>query len=428
MAAVDFARASQQTSLMLQKVNKDVKLSENLDKALDSLFSDTPAEEIGLQQYRHPIQVATGGVTGYYQPDGGAYFQGNGPQNDQMIVAPLAILAVWAATELARRISNGGSDVTIDNWVAKMISGAKNKVAHTRNGYLQGYNTGVLATITGVAGTTATLASSPFGGRLLDKGNYYQITDANYNVVGTAQAQDVFKNGITNDSVVFDNIPGGVGAGYLVLPIGLATGNPVAIAGLNYIVSPSAALEYFGISRANSYVQSPGYNANGSTLTLGATETFKTRMMQALGEENYSDRSNNVFYGHGVHRMSANIQGFAKQMFVATDGKAQNFDPYASMKANESTLAGMKFVTDTMAAIDKLYWLDKSTLRKVRYPGSQKFIPGPIEGMFWPRMAGGQWTSEWDVMYQDSVNYYSSLPWANGVIYGLGLQPALSNQ
>jgi hypothetical protein len=63
----------------------------------------------------------------------------------------------------------------------------------------------------------------------------------------------------------------------------------------------------------------------------------------------------------------------------------------------------------------------------VRYPGSMAFIPGMVEGIFWPRQAGGLWVSESDAMYQDSLNYYSSLPWASGSIYGLGVQPILSN-
>jgi hypothetical protein len=90
-------------------------------------------------------------------------------------------------------------------------------------------------------------------------------------------------------------------------------------------------------------------------------------------------------------------------------------------------LAGMEVKEDSMAATDKLYWIDKGTMKRVRYPGSQKFIPGMQEGIFWPRQSGGLWVSESDAMYQDSANYYTSLPWANGVIYALGVQPGLSN-
>ena len=113
MAQANLGAASQQTAWMLQKVNSDVQISENLDMAGDSLFSQAPTEEIGLQQYRHPIEIEVGGIAGYYQPDGGSYFQGQANQVDQMIVAPLPIMVAISATELARRIAkDAGLDLT----------------------------------------------------------------------------------------------------------------------------------------------------------------------------------------------------------------------------------------------------------------------------------------------------------------------------
>jgi hypothetical protein len=67
------------------------------------------------------------------------------------------------------------------------------------------------------------------------------------------------------------------------------------------------------------------------------------------------------------------------------------------------------------------------TMKRVRYPKSQMFIPFGGGDIFWPRNANGLWVSEYDAMYRDSFNYYSSLPLANGAIYGLGIQPVLSN-
>ena len=209
MAQANLGAASQQTAWMLQKVNADVQISENLDMAGDSLFSQAPTEEIGLQQYRHPIEIEVGGIAGYYQPDGGSYFQGQANQVDQMIVAPLPIMVAISATELARRIAKGGRDITVDNWIARMISKVKDKTAHTRNAYLQGYNNGLLATIITRSTATSFPVTPPFGGRLLDRNGYYQVTDANFNVVGNINVLDLEKNGVgTTDTATVDAVPG----------------------------------------------------------------------------------------------------------------------------------------------------------------------------------------------------------------------------
>ncbi len=428
MAQANLGAASQQTAWMLQKVNSDVQISENLDMAGDSLFSQAPTEEIGLQQYRHPLEIEVGGIAGYYQPDGGSYFQGQANQVDQMIVAPLPIMVAISATELARRIAKGGRDITVDNWIARMISKVKDKTAHTRNAYLQGYNDGTLATITAVNGTVLSLLTPPFGGRLLDRNGYYQVTDANSNVVGNINVLDLEKNGVgTTDTATVDAVPGGTGNGYTIIPIGLSTGNPIGINGLDYIISGSTALEYCGISRANSYVQSPTYNANGAYLTLGMVSAFMTRMQQALGTARFKQRKRNVWYGHPAQKVSADILGFSKTLYMAGGGKTPDSYDVAVNPFATWMLAGIEVVEDSMCRTDALRWIDKGCMKRVRYPGSMAFIPGMVEGIFWPRQAGGLWVAESDAMYQDSLNYYSCLPWANGSVYSLGVQPILSN-
>jgi hypothetical protein len=47
--------------------------------------------------------------------------------------------------------------------------------------------------------------------------------------------------------------------------------------------------------------------------------------------------------------------------------------------------------------------------------------------MFWPRIVGGLYSSQSDILYQDSTNYAGNNPWANGVAYNLSIQPGFSN-
>ena len=430
MPQQNLGAASQQTSWMLQKVNSDVQLSENLDMAGDTLFSNAPNEEIGLQQYRHPLRTEVGGLVGYIQDDGGSYPQGQASQVDQMIVAPLTILDVISATDLARRIASGGRDVVVDNWISLMISDVKEKTAHTRNAYIQGYNNGILAQVnaTYAGGNTIPLVTPPFGGRLLDRNGYYQVTDGNFNVIGNVNVVSLSNGGVgTIDTVTVDAPPVGTGAGYYFIPTGLSTGNPIGVNGMDYIISGSSALEYCGISRSNPYVQAPTYNANGAYLTLGMVEAFMARMKQSLGVKRFTQRKRNVWYAHPAQRVSAQILGFSKTLYMAGNGKLPDSYDVATNPFATWMLAGIEVVEDSMCRTDTLRWIDKATMKRVRYPKSQMFIPFGGSEIFWPRNAGGLWVSESDAMYRDSFNYYSSLPIANGAIYNLGVQPILSN-
>ena len=431
MAAPNYGAAAQQTVLMLQKVNKDVQLVGNYDSGLDKLFSSIgPGDEIGLQNYRLPLQSEIGGVGGAYQPDGGTYPQGTGPQYDQMIVAPQPLIWAFTVTELAQRISNAGLDTTAQNWVRTMIGNAKKKASHMRNAYLQGYNNGILATVDasfGGAGTSIPLAATPFGGRLLNRGDALQYTDNNFNVIGQVNVLDVSKNGIGTPDVLTIDVNPGIAVGGYFLPFGLASGNPIFVNGLQYLVSPAITGELCGIARANSYVQAPSFNANGAMVTNAGIETFFTRMEQALGSDRMADHANNKWYGHPAHMAAIKIAGFNKMSFFSTDGKVPSGYDIAGKLGAPKSIGELEFVTDTMAAIDKLYFLNKGTLKRVRYPDSEKFLPGPLKDMFWPRQAGNLWSSQSDVLYQDSVNYAVNNPWANGVEYNLAIPPSFSN-
>ena len=433
MAEPNYGQAAQQTVLMLQKINKDVQLVENLDTGLDKMFSSVgPGDEIGLQNYRLPLQMETGGIGGYYNPDGGTYPQGAAAQYDQMILAPQPIILAFTVTELARRISKAGMDVTVRNWVAKMIADAKKKASHFRNAYLQDYNNGLLATVdatyAGGGSTTVPLASNPFGGRLINRGDQLQATDANFNVIGTVNVLDITKNGIgTPDTMTIDVCPAGLAIGYQFIPFGLASGNPIGINGLTYLVSPATTGELCGIARANSYVQAPAWNANEAFLTNAGVEIFLARMEQALGADRFAaGAANDKWYGHQAQWTSVKILGFGKMVYFSNDGKTMDFDIAGSTKGKRM-LAGCEYTSDSMASISSLYFLDKSTLKRVRYPDSEKFLPGPLEGMFWPRQSGGLWSSQSDILYQDSTNYTTNNAWSNGVISNLSIQPGFSN-
>jgi hypothetical protein len=433
MPTQNFGTAQSQSVLMLQKVNTMIEKSQNLDKVLQKRFSTVKGDTIGLQAYRQEIQVEEGGITYALQLDGGNYAQGTGAQYVQAIIAPVSIGHTISATKLAMMISKGGPKDVIVDYVARLISGVKGKVAHKQNIYLQTYNDGKLATADASwngTNLTVPLVKGEFGGRLIDLGDVLQVDDGSQNMVGQVQVQEINKNSINGiDTVTLDNIPAGMVTGSNFYVLNVATGNPLFVAGLKYLVDYSNSGDYFGIDRAFPYVQSPSLNANGAFWTIGGTLAFLERLEQALGSERFqSESGGKFFYTHGANYVSQQMQGFGKQIVLLRDGKmGGNYDGLPSI-SSPRMMAGMELCTDSIAAIDKVYWLDQSVLNCVRYPGSQAFIPGMVEGgLWWPRLVNGQWNSQYDATFQDSANFFIRNLWAVGVQYNLGTQPVFSS-
>lgn len=411
---------------MLQVVEENIETAQNLDQGIDRRFQQATARDMGKEKYRHPIEFDVGGQFGGYDPDGGPYITGNGPGYNQFIVVPVAGLIAIARTELLQRIEGAGTDrLLIAKPIARMLAKVKDKFAHTRNALAQGYNQGNLATIDAsyAGGVVVQLANVPFGNRLLDINNAYQVTDANYNVLGVATVlQKSNSTGGGVDTVTLDNAPAGIAAGGFFIPLNYATAAPLGPQGLAYLISNSQNGDNCGIARTVPYVQAPSVNAS-STLTAGIIEVMNQRQNQALGSD--QDMQKRFYYTHYVQRATARLLGFAKTMLTSADGKTPQFDISAPRNATWM-IGGQEVLTDSMADVSKLYDIAAEQLRKVRYPGSQRMIPGPLDGIWWYRSQGGQPTSESDALFQDAYNFYTKLPWAHVYTYNLYVNPVMS--
>jgi hypothetical protein len=410
---------------MEQIINENVDTSQNMDEGIDRRFQTAGTMDMGKEKYRHPIQFDIGGQAASYDPDGGPYITGTGAEYQQFLVVPIPIIVAIGATELLDRISKG-SGLSIIDPVARMISDVKKKTAHTRNALFQGYNQFVLGTVdpSYAGGNNVPLTNVPFGNRLLDINNMYMATDAsgNYNQIGTPTVLNKSNStGGTIDTIQLDAVPAGLVSGSSFLLLNATSGAPLGPQGMQYLISTSNLGDQDGLSRALPQVQAPGVNANNATLTLGIITALNVRQKQLLPD---GDDAKRFYYTHNVQQSTAQQLGFAKTTLMSTDGKLANFDIAPSRK-QKWFIGEQEVLTDTMAAINTLYDVSQSHLRKVRYPGSQKFLPGTLMGYWWPRYTGGQATSERDMLYQDAYNGYTNLPWSHGVVNNLGITPAM---
>ena len=427
MPAPNQTTAQSQLALMEQVINENVDRSQNLDEGIDRKFQAVGTMDMGKEKYRHPILFDVGGQAGSYDPDGGPYFTGTGPEYQQFIVVPIPILLAVGATELLDRISKASGLAIIDP-ITKMIANVKGKMAHTRNALAQGYNQFILGTVdtSYAGGAVVQMANNPFGNRLLDINNLYAATDAsgNYNVIGVPTVLNKSNStGGTVDTVTLDVVPAGLVSGSSFLLMNATSGAPLGPQGMQYLITVSTVGDQNGLSRALPQMQAAGVNANNSTLTLGLIEAERVRQLQLLGNDEEAQKR--FWYTHNIQQATARQLGFAKTTLMSTDGKLANFD-MSPGRLDGWKIAGQEVITDSMAAINTLYDVSQNHLRKVRYPGSQKFLPGTLMGYWWPRYAGGQATSERDMLFQDAYNFYTNLIWCHGVINNVGVVPSMS--
>ncbi len=427
MPAPNYTTAQSQLALMEQVINENVERTQNLDEGIDRRFQAVGAMDMGKEKYRHPIQFDAGGQAGSYDPDGGPYFTGTGAEYQQFIVVPIPILLAIGATELLDRISKA-SNLSIIDPIARMVADVKMKMAHTRNALLQGYNQFILGYVDAsyAGGNSVPLTNAPFGNRLLDINNQYAATDAsgNYNIVGVPTVLNKSNSTAgTLDTVQLDNAPAGLVAGSNFLLMNATSGAPLGPQGMQYLISTSPVGDQDGLARALPQLQAPGVNANNSTLTLGLIEAERVRQLQLLGND--EEKMKRFWYTHNVQQATSRQLGFAKFVNMTSNGKQPNFD-MSPGRDDKWMIGDQEVVTDSMAAINTLYDVSQKHLRKVRYPGSQKFLPGTLMGYWWPRYAGGQATSERDMLYQDAYNFYTNLIWGHGVINSVGIPPSMT--
>ena len=427
MPAPNQTTAQAQLALMEQVINENVDIAQNLDEGIDKRFQAAGTMDMGKEKYRHPIQIDVGGQAASYDPDGGPYITGTGAEYQQFIVVTIPIIVAIGATELLDRISKASGLAIIDP-ISRMIANVKKKTAHTRNALFQGYNQFLLGTVdaswNGV-GNNVPLTNSPFGNRLLDINNMYMATDAsgNYNQIGTPTVLNKSNSTAgTIDTVQLDVVPAGLVAGSSLLLLNATSGAPLGPQGMQYLISTSNIGDQDGLARALPQVQAAGVNANNTTLTLGLITALRVRQKQLLPDEEGIKR---FWYTHNVQQATAQQLGFAKTTLMSTDGKLANFD-IAPGRNVKWYIGDQEVQTDSMAAINTLYDVSQTHLRKVRYPGSQKFLPGTLMDYWWPRYSGGQATSERDMLYQDAYNGYTNLPWAHGRVDNLQASPVMS--
>jgi hypothetical protein len=171
-------------------------------------------------------------------------------------------------------------------------------------------------------------------------------------------------------------------------------------------------------------VQAASANAGTAPLSLGVIDSLEVRKSLSNGMD--AEQETAFYYTNPVQRVTANQLGFAKRVEMNSPGQTTQTLDISPNRKRVWTIGGKDVQEDSVAAVDYLYDIAPSLLGKARYPGSQKFMTGPIKGFWYERIVNGQHTTTYDAHFQDSWTVYTRKPWVHAVAHNLGINPALT--
>lgn len=413
--------ATDTVAIQLEAVSPELPLLVEMESVLDRRIQDNgKSEMVSTRNYRIPMQTGLPGAYGMVSLDGGDFPRGGEPTFDVGQVTPMASVVPLEFSELAKLTGSGGNVSTIDV-VAKSISQCMEVLKLKRDKELQTDGTGKLATVAaayaGAGANPITLATSPFGARLVDKGQKVGVFNGNA-LRNSCTILDIGNGLGGTQSITVDAVPGGTIAGDFIRVDGVANGAPVSFNGIANIISTSTAGNIFGIARANSYVVAQGVNAASSSFTLPMFRLAKNQILQKLGQE--------ALKGLVVHTHTSQLAvyenlGFNIQTMPLQNGKGAAFDPFEAPTAMDK----VEIIPNIHADNTRVDLLNLGVWGKVKWGKGTFWYE--VEGMGRmfpiPAAAGGGWSSGIICFLLDTKQYYANNLVCQGGITGL-LLPA----
>lgn len=373
--------AASATQLQLEDVNDVIPMLVEITNKLDSRIKDNGrATQVSTKSFRVRIQTADVGDVAKFQLDGGTLPTGGGDQWDQFLVTPLAFVKPIEYTKLADMTGEPKS-VASQNPVSKTIADCIRGIQVQRDMFLNTAGDGKLATVdtTYVAGNNPIiLASSPFGARLLRRGQKVQVFSSGFANRGTCTILDVVKTLGVTQSIRVDQVPANTQAGDFIMVAGIAPGGADPfINGIPVFHSTSTTGTLLGISRGNNYVVANGINANNAQVTLPLLRLVMNQVEVELGDDALGDQ---LFHTHPSQLAAYEELGFKIQTIFSENGKFNDKGFDGLLNKKKMTIDGYEIISNLHA--DNTFW----AFTNVKSWGKVKWG----QGTFWFKNRGGQ--------------------------------------
>ena len=278
---------AQVAALQLEKVEDVIPiLYERGDETLN-LIEKADDVEVSTIDLRLPLQVNPGGDGGYFNPDGGNLGLGNAETYDKALVNPVYIKMGFAINYLSD-IATDSSRKAVAKSANRIVENGLNQFKSFLDKLLNATASGVLGTISAIAGNTLTL-SVPNGAQLFYNNQTIQIYDTtitiNRNVAGAVKTTVLAADPVTTQTVVVDQLPPGTVVGDVIMAAGLTGANPQVLFGIKYHQSNATTGTWLNMNRAAYPVQlaTPRVNGNNGALVPMQPRLAINKIKKSLG-------------------------------------------------------------------------------------------------------------------------------------------------
>lgn len=276
VAALQFERVSDVIPLLYERGDETAVLIQKADDV-----------EVSTLDLRLPLQVNPGGDGGYYNPDGGSLGVGNAETYDKALVNPVYIKMGFGYTTLSGYATDS-SIKAVAKSVARVTENGLKQFRSYIDKLLNASTSGVLGTISSLAGTTLTMAI-PNGAQLVYNNQTILIYDSTLTINRSALAgmktTVLAADPVTTNTIVVDQLPAGTVATDVLMSAGLTGANPQVLFGIKYNQNSATTGTYLSLNRATYPVQlaTPRVNGNAGALVPMMPQLAIAKIRKSVG-------------------------------------------------------------------------------------------------------------------------------------------------
>lgn len=365
------AQNTQIVALQLEKVRKKLPL---LYERTDALFSKIQKREVmkvSSRNARIPLQTKPGGAFGYANFDGGDLGRGSLTNYDVAQLTPLGLKFAVEINKLLEYVSNSSEKAVADATKLE-VANAMKQFRRDLDAQLMTAGSGVVATVSSVASLVITVASTPFGARLVRPGMKLKaytdstlgtpVTTGGGDSAGTMTVTDVQSALGATQTITVDATATGLAANYVLVPDGLTGANPVGLYGIPYHHNSSATGTWLTVNRSNSYTQAAMINANSSAFAMPFARLAIDSIMQNIGPDETEALKQLKWLGNRAQRAAMHELAFAMST-IDKKGADQSFD----LGFKGETLLGIETLWNIHADPTRLDLLNLDTWGRVEW-------------------------------------------------------------
>jgi hypothetical protein len=361
----------------MEKVQEAIPFLVEIEGTLDRMLQDNGrAERVSTRDYRIPMITQIPGAVAKINLDSPTigFPAGDATGTDVGKLTPLALCVPLQWTKLAEL--TGDKTVAVTNMVDRTLADATKSLRRFRDIFLQTDGTGKLATVdaayAGGGANPITLSKTPFGARLLARGQTVGVWNGNA-LRGTCTITKVSKNLGGTQAITVDAVPVGTVAGDFIRVDGVEDGAPIFISGIPVFHNTSGTGTTLGIDRSNEYVVANGVDMNSALISQVALRLSLNQIVQRLGEEAVQGL---FFHTHPSQVAAYEQLGFPLQTIPLSGGKADGMD---LLFRGKKEIDGHAIVPNIHAAQDRWDLMQSKVWGKVKW-GNPPFWYRAMDG------------------------------------------------